>query len=87
MKPTLCRLHRLGVPVGTRPFYVENCPTCLTKLAKGLVRGDEGPPPTVAEVVHSKRPIDWPKARRAREALRLARLEPYRIGTKGKAAW
>jgi hypothetical protein len=38
-----CGPHRIGVLPGTGPFFYETCPMCRDKLARGLVRGDEGP--------------------------------------------
>jgi hypothetical protein len=67
-KGTLCQWHRGGIPAGLDPksFFVDGCETCIGKRERGIVRGDEGPPPKL-------------KDKRARLGGRLRRIAMMKI--------
>jgi hypothetical protein len=43
----ICVHHQRGVRFGTPAFFIAGCPVCEDKKTRGLVKGDEGPPPRV----------------------------------------
>lgn len=74
-KGKLCQWHMGGLPAGVDPksFFIDGCEVCIGKRERGIVRGDEGPPPKLRE-------------KRAREGGRMRRLSLLRIKLREKDA-
>lgn len=74
-KGKLCQWHMGGLPAGVDPksFFIDGREVCEGKKARGIVRGDEGPPPKLRE-------------KRAKEGGRMRRLSMLRIKLREKDA-